>query len=72
MNFEERYIVEILRRSGRVDAEPYDGMAEALGAYEDAQSSVRSGERVRLHRTSSVVLMSHVRPVGPEPSSKEG
>ena len=56
MNYEETYIVELLDADGDVNAEPYSDMAEALGAYEDAQRALSSGERVRLHRTSSVIL----------------
>ncbi|MEU1200173.1 hypothetical protein ABZ446_28665 [Streptomyces sp. NPDC005813] len=56
MNYEETYIVEIRRADGRIDTEPYSDVVKAVGAYENAQYDLKSGERVQLHRTSSVIL----------------
>lgn len=61
MTLEEHYIVEHVGADGKVDVEHYDDPAEALREYATVARSLGRGEKVKLHRYSTVVLASSVR-----------
>ena len=61
MQCEETYIVEFVDYGGTVNADPYSDMEEALNAYHAAAQYLGRGEKVKLHRYTTVVLASAVR-----------
>ena len=61
MQYEERYIVEHTRADGKVDVEQYDDGHQAYSIYQSLARMLDRGEKVQLHRYSTVVLASSVR-----------
>ncbi len=61
MQLEEHYIVEHIGADGKVDVETYDDPAVAIQAYTDLNNVLACGEKIRLHRYSTVVLASSAR-----------
>ncbi|MEV0444056.1 hypothetical protein AB0I84_18820 [Streptomyces spectabilis] len=61
MQLEEHYILEHVRADGKVDVDTYDDPAEALREYGAQARDLARGERVKLHRYSTVVLVSSIR-----------
>ncbi|AKZ59213.1 hypothetical protein SAM23877_6168 [Streptomyces ambofaciens ATCC 23877] len=59
--YEEHYIVEHVKAEGKVDVEQYDNPSEAIGAYNELARVLSRGEKINLHRYSSVVLASSAR-----------
>lgn len=61
MQLEEHYIVEHVGADGKVNVEPYNDPTEALQEYGAIDRALGRGEKVKLHRYSTVVLASSVR-----------
>ncbi|KUF18823.1 hypothetical protein [Streptomyces silvensis] len=61
MQFEEHYIVEHVSADGRVDVEQYSDAVAAHREYHALARSLAKGEKVKLHRYTTVVLASAVR-----------
>ncbi|MEU3986133.1 hypothetical protein AB0F77_39760 [Streptomyces sp. NPDC026672] len=61
MQLEEHYIVEHVGADGKVSVEQFDDPAEALHDYGAYARMLGRGEKVKLHRYSTVVLASSVR-----------
>ncbi|MEU1074350.1 MULTISPECIES: hypothetical protein [unclassified Streptomyces] len=61
MQYEEYYLVTVVKQGGRVISDRYDAVTEAVGAYDTEQRNCQPGERVELRRYTSVVLATRAR-----------
>lgn len=61
MQFEEHYIVEHVDETGKVNVDQYEDGAEAYQEYGAIARVLLGGEKVKLHRYTTIVLASSVR-----------